>query len=255
MTKIPECDLRKISLERLIGLKNEISGPAYAELVKKTLKGRELGKLKSRLLSERITSYGRETEYQEDLISFFRADLEKAEKDIQDEEKLIERKRAERQQAYEEFLKAKDNLEKADKALEAEERVMSEFKSSRDSINVSIAIAKQQKDAMDTVILVHRSANLGQLADHRFGKIIITSADAEFLKDLIIPDEVFDRNLAEGLMNGVPYQFQRLSEDSLKSIIQFVEMAMYYYLLEDKQVIMLYANNDVATILKKEGVE
>lgn len=255
MTKIPEENLRNMSLERLRSLKNEKSVPVYAELIKRNLKGRDLTKLRDRLLSGKITDHSRECEYQESLIDFLKKDLQKVEKDIQDETAFIEKKRAERQEAYEEFLKAQDKLEKADKALEAAEIVMSDFQSNHDSISESISIAEQQRDAIDTVILVHRSANLGQLIDCKFGKVIVTSADAKFLKDLIIPDEVFDSNLAKGLIERLPYQFKKLPEDSLKSIIQFVEMAMYYYLLEDKKVIMLYANNDVATILKKEGVE
>lgn len=253
MAKIPE-NIRNISLEGLHTLKEQTSAPVYAGMIKSALKGREMTNLKARFLVGKIADNSRECELQEDLLGFMRTDLDEARQEIQAKADVVSQKEADKQTAYEEFLAAKEKLEKASQELETARAAMKKAESDYEALEESMEIAEKRKNDIDTIVLVHRSANLGQLMDYNFGKVIVTQADAKFLNGLITADEVFDSELAAGLIGSIPYEFGKLDKERAVSIIQFVEMAMYYYLIEDRKVVMLYANSDIATILKKEGV-
>lgn len=256
MIQTPENNLRRESLESLKILKDKKSAPVYAGLIKNNVRGRELDILKNRLLSGKVTNHATEYAFQTELLELMSADFEKARQNVEQEEAFIARKTEERQQAYEEFLKAKEKLEIADKTLEAAKVVMNNFQKEKAGLANSIESVKQRKNNINTIILVHRSAGLGQLMEYPLGEVIVTEADFNFLSGILIPDKVFDKDLGEGLIQNLPYQFGTDIEESyLESVVQFVEMAMYYYLIEEKQVIMLYADNNIATVLKKEGAE
>ena len=253
MTQKPN-NLRNVSLEVLRQMKDDASPLVFDSQIKDTLKGREMNNLKERFLSGRIADHSREMEYQDSLLDFLRKDIGDSSKVIKEKASDVAQKQEAAKQAYEEYLNAKTAWEKAKQdlaeAISAEEGA----RDALSSIESSYGIAERRLNDIDTLVLVHRSANIGQLMDHHLGKIIITEADARFLGNLIKPDAVFDSSLATGLMGSMPYQFHDLHDDEKRSIIQFVEMAMYYYLTQEKPVVVLYANSGLATILKKEGI-
>lgn len=254
MTKNQQ-SLRTMSLEGLKVLRTGVSAPEYGRLIKQSLKGREMTNLRERLLFGKIADNSREVMFQEDLLSFIKGDIEQARGTAGECKDLMSKKEAERQEAYEAFLKAKSNLEKAEQELKDAETALKKAQADQEALEESARLAEKRKDNIDTVVLLHRSASLGQLMDYSLSKIVVTEADADFLKGLITADEVFDGSLAEGLIENLPYEFQDLAEETTNSVVKFVEMAMYYYLMEEKQVVILYANNGIATILKKEGVK
>lgn len=255
MIQTPENNLRRESLESLKELRANRSTPVFVGLIKGTVKGRELDILRTRLLSGKVLDHEREYSFQTELLGLMNADLEKAESDIQQEEAFIAKKQEEREQAYQEFLKAKEKLEKADKSLEAAKMVMKDFKAEYKTLQSSIETVKQRKEDINTVVLAHKSASIGQLMSHPLGKVIITQTDSKILGTTFTPDEVFDPKLAEGFFEEMPYEFENHEKNELSSVMDFIQMAMYYYLSEEKQVIMLYADNNIAAVLKKEGVE
>ncbi len=249
-----QIDFRSIALEELQKLKSATSKPVYTGLVKSCLKGREMELLRNRLLKTELPRHDMELARQEELIEFMDKDLQKILADIELENDFIKRLEAERAEVYEQYLKALNNLKKIDKRLSEASEVMRQFNSSKDSINEAIELAEKRRSNTNRIVLVHKSASIGQLMQYSFGEIVVTEADADYLNGIIVPDQIFDKSLAEDMIGELPFNFRSLSETEYTSVKQFVEMAMYYYVVEDEMPVILYANNDIATALKKEGV-
>lgn len=254
MNEKRQIDFRSVTLEELQSLKGATSGPVYTGLVKSCLKGREMELLRNRLLMTTIPEHGRELKRQEELIGYINADLQTTVEDIELEKKFIEKLETERAEVYERYLKISQELENVDKKLANAASVMAKFNSSKQIFEDSISAAEQRKRDISRTALVHKSASIGQLMQYSFAKIVVTEADADCLEGLLVPDVIFDNSLAEGLVDELPFNFRVLSEQELYSIKQFAGMAMYYYAVEDEMPVMLYANTDIAAVLKKEGL-
>lgn len=254
MNEKRQIDFRNVTLEELQGLKGTTSGPVYTGLVKSCLKGREMELLRNRFLMAKIPEHDRELKRQEELIGYINSDLQATVEDIELEQKFIEKLEEERAEVYERYLKISQELEKIDKKLANAASVIAKFNSSKQSYEDSISVAEQRKRDISRTALVHKSASIGQLMQHSFAKIVVTEADADCLEGLLVPDVIFDSSLAEDLVDELPFNFRVLSEQEIYSIKQFAGMAMYYYAVEEEMPVMLYANTDIAAVLKKEGL-
>lgn len=254
MNEKRQIDFRSVTLESLQTVKGTTSVQVYTGLVKSTLKGRDMELLRTRLLRTELPGHERELERQQELIGYMEKDRQKIISDIAREDEFIERLKAERAVAYKNYEQALKELRGIDNRLEAAAKVMSQFSTDKANIDVAIEVAENRKNDTCKLILVHKSASIGQLMQYSFGKVVITEADASSLNGTLVPDVIFDKSLAEGFVEQLPFAFRSLLEEELESIKQFVGMAMYYYVSEDEMPVMLYANSNIATLLKKEGM-
>ena len=253
MTKKPQT-LRNVPLETLRRLKDETSPLVYAAQIKETIKGREMTNLRARFLGERVADHSKEREHQEELLEYLLQDIDDAGKKVQEKVSDVNAKRAIAEEAYQAYLKAKTAWEKADQALATAIAAEGSALKDQSSIEHSYDVSDRRLSDINTIVLVHRSANVGQIMDHHLGKIIVTEADSNYLGNLIKPDTVFDSSLSDGTFGDLPYEFKELPQDEKRSIVQFVEMALYYYLMQEHPVVLLYASEGLDTILKKEGM-
>lgn len=252
MNERKQMDFRNVALEKLEELRNTVSQPVYSGLIKSNLKGREMELLRDRLLKVSIPEHDRELERQEELIGYIEADRRKALEDITSEKEFIDKLEAERAGIYARYQEVLAELKKIDNKLEAANKAMAQFDANKKALEVAIDASERRKQEIKRVVLVHRSASIGQLMKYSFGKIVMTEADASYLGNQLIPDVIFDKSLGEGILGEHSFRFRDLSEEMVSSITQFLEMAMYYYAVEEEMPVMLYANSDIATVLKKE---
>lgn len=254
---------RSVSLERLKKLKRQTSRIEYADTIRSGLHGREVDLVKRRLLLTDVPTHESEISRQDEFLDLLsRNYLEKAKDSLARKQEFVDFCKSKRDVAKQEYLKAKAEYEKAEKKLnEAEDAVATAeldamyLQMEREQLERTFVEESQKRANMNEIVLLHRSANIGQIIDHINGKVIMTEADAAYLKYIFVPDYVFDHTLARGLIEKLPYKIAMIDDDNeLKSIIQFVEMAMYFYLIGDEKVVMLYANQDISTVLKKEGI-
>lgn len=254
MSEKKQIDFRSVTLESIQKVKGTASGQVYAGLVKGSLKGRDMELLRTRLLGTELPGHEKELERQEELIGYMEEDRKKIVSDIDLEKEFIKKLEDERAVAYENYQQALKELKSIESKLEAAAKVMAQFSTEMANIDIAIETAEKRKNDTSKLILVHKSASIGQLMQYSFGKVIITEADASILKGDLVPDVIFDNSLAEGFVEQLPFAFRALPKKELESIKQFVGMAMYYYVSEDEMPVMLYANSDIATLLKKEGM-
>ena len=252
--KTIQIEFRSIALEKIGLVKGKKSGPEYTSIVKGCLKGRNQELLRNRLLKSESAEHEKELSRQEDLIAFIRDDLDKVSKDIRLEKAFISDLEQQRKKAYEVYMQAKETLEKIEARLKAAQNVMSQFASNQTSLEKSITAAEERRNEINQIILVHKSAKISQLMKYSFGKVVVTKVDAKALEGAFVPDVIFDNDLARGLFNEPPFSLKQLPEDEAISIMEFLQMAMYYYATEDVMPIILYANNEIASALKKEGL-
>ncbi len=121
---------------------------------------------------------------------------------------------------------------------------------------------KEQKTYMDqinTIALVHPTAGIEKLASLFFADIRVTKQD-EGTFESIKPDMVFECSKEEELIKILPqyryYLEKKYSISAKNSIIEYCELVAHTLMEGDdeKQVILLFNNEDIATILAENGL-
>lgn len=164
-------------------------------------------------------------------ISEFNEQLEKIKKSIAEQKQQLEKYN----KTYEHFQKT---MKKKKEALEELENCMNEIK---------------------TIVLVHPTANIGELAHYSFSMIYVTKQDRSVFKDLK-PDDIFEYSEENKLIFLPQYYSYLLGEkyddDAKRSILDYCEMVAHVKKNEDKNVnvVTLFHNEDIANILKVNGI-
>lgn len=169
---------------------------------------------------------------------------EQKKNDIQEERKALQKKIAELQKELERVTKVQNKYQKD---LEKKERELEEQKENMDEIN--------------TIVLVHPTANIKEIINYSLAEIRVTSNDEKMFKGLK-PDKVVEYpTKGDELISMLP-QYQYCLEDKYissakNSIIAYCELVAHTLMEVDEEkqkVILLFHNEDITTILAANGL-
>lgn len=116
--------------------------------------------------------------------------------------------------------------------------------------------AEELKNAqLKRVYLVHPTANMKMLFENQLGEYVVTETDEKFSSG-IMPDKVFkifEHFLTE---EKLPRDFfvRYQHEEERRSIIDYCEMVIYYTIMEEREIKLLYANEYIHKILVANGI-
>ena len=195
---------------------------------------------------------------QNNIIEETRWKRQKLEADIKKHEEFIEDKQSEYNEAKEEYEKSLAKLNKAREKLLAAKDYHKKLEENFDSANNELNVQQKIRADMDKIILLHPTASLIQVHRYQVAKIIVNDCDAEIFEGLM-PDEVCDTNRLEHLINIFPANFEKkYVESARESIIKYCELVANVIVCkenENVQIIALFNNDDIAKILKLNGLD
>lgn len=164
---------------------------------------------------------------------------------------------------------AKRELEIAKKKVKTIEKSLSEARMFHNSLemqknDLQLFKEKQKKigEKILRVVLIHKSAKdmPKKLKEYQLSIIVANSCDYdEYVKNVVRPDVVVEPTKLIPLINQKPYDFdEKYDEKERQSIITYCNLVANVAMnMEDysSRVRLLYRNEDIAKILKMNGIE
>lgn len=208
------------------------------------------------VLRANIPSHEAITQVQKIRIEQIEIEKEAKESDLIEHDNFIAKKKKEVEDAQKEFDEAKRKLDEAKKRLSSANNYHGGLQEQVSKCNSILEIEQKNLELMHYIALVHPTASLKKLHEVQVAKFIVTKNDFEFLKS-IYPDEVFDPDKAERFVEILPNDLKRkYTENQVQSIIDYCEMAINFKMLAEpeQEILLLFSNEDIAKILKSNGL-
>lgn len=242
---------REISLQIFSQMENE--SIYYKDFVSMVFPGERYERIRRKIFGQDLVLFDKL--YEEKFLRLTVKE-EEAHKLLEDEKNFIKKKEQEYEKCVEEFERAKKALQLAERNLKNAKIVLNDFEQQLADVQQLIKREEQKRAKRKTRILVHPSAMLTQIRDNSEGIFVATRIDTEALGKLgCCIDYVFEESV--NLIEKIPYALNtRISEDeSVKSIIAFANMAVYFLLDKDEEteVKLLFASEEIAELLKYNG--
>lgn len=238
----------------------------YTEMCKKNLSQlTEMGRdvlinsilLKRIDLRKEIPSIEDVIDLQEKLVSIDEQIVDAMKNELEKHTVFLNKKEREHLAAKEEFKKAKERLIKAEEIIMETNDFHNLLQNKLETAENNREKDKETLDQMQVMALVHLSASLKQLQKYQLAKIAVTEADNIYLCG-IMPDIVFQAEKVDNFIEFLPKDFEtRYDEETRKSILDFCNLVINVKLAtpEEQKIVVLFANKDIAEILKLNGME
>ena len=153
-----------------------------------------------------------------------------------------------------EIRKVIGDLQKLYRDIENENK---EIEKDIKKLNTDIEKYSSFTEEVNTILLIHPTANLTEAAKYPMAKMFVTRQDKKILSALK-PDVVFDVSKETALITDLPWDFKGKYEISAeKSILAYCEMVANVKMSEDTSdanIIVLFNNEDIDEILRLNGV-
>lgn len=178
-------------------------------------------------------------------------------------------------QKHDEFMKKRENeletakmeLESAKRKVNTLERSLSEAKKFHNNLeteknDIQLLIEKQKKfgERLSRIVLLHKSSEKikRKINNYQLGIMVVNICDNNgYIKDVVKPDIIVKPEEAVNFFMRVPYNFEeKYSEKEKESILAYCSLVMNVvsHMGDYSRIKLLYCNEDIAKILKMNGV-
>ncbi|MEI3392541.1 MAG: hypothetical protein V8R39_05640 [Clostridia bacterium] len=178
-------------------------------------------------------------------------------------------------QKHDEFMKKRENeletakmeLESAKRKVNTLERSLSEAKKFHNNLeteknDIQLLIEKQKKfgERLSRIVLLHKSSEKikRKINNYQLGIMVVNICDNNgYIKDVVKPDIIVKPEEAVNFFMRVPYNFEeKYSEKEKESILAYCSLVMNVvsHMDDYSRIKLLYCNEDIAKILKMNGV-
>lgn len=258
--KISRDNLRALSLEEFIKVARGSLLIKY--MVKSALDEKTSPHLIKRIISVNNFSNDAERKFQEEYVGLIEKNIaeiqEALTQSVSKEEavqSLVDDVEAEFNRAREAYEEAREKLDKAKAKLESAKKATRHAKKAVLECEVSYQEALDRKEKLTISALMHPSATMAQLEEHRDYKIVASYTDAPELQKLGIVDEVFKKEQARliEVESDYPGFYENTIQSDIKSKIAYVRMVAWY-MLNDIPYVTVYADKLIDELLKYNGL-
>lgn len=156
-----------------------------------------------------------------------------------------------------EFENAKKTYEDAKRKLETAQAFHEELIQKQQRYLEKIERSNEKIKQMDTIVLVHNSSTIGRVEETKYSYFITTEADAGQMEEIGLND-IFNSKQATDFIEIFPSGFEmRHTNEERNSIIEYCELVINVMMQEssNRKIKLLYAEPDIAEILRLNGVE
>lgn len=156
-----------------------------------------------------------------------------------------------------EFKEAQKKYEDAKKNLETAQAFHEELIQKQQRYVEKIEQSNNRIEQMNTIVLVHNSSTIGRIEETKCSYFITTEADAGQMGEIGLND-IFDPKEATSFVEIFPSGFEkRHTDEEKKSIIEYCELVINVMMQEspNRKIKLLYAEPDIAEILRLNGME
>ncbi len=176
--------------------------------------------------------------------------------ELEEHAKVLEKKQGEYNLAEQELEKAKERMEKAKSILKNEEELHTSLERELEKNRKDLEKAKKSLAAMQVIAVVHSTASLKQVNKYQLALMIVLRDEAKLLES-IKPDEVFEPEAVENFIQVLPRGFEKHDEKTRKNLIDFCNLVINIKMVapEDQKVVALFSNQEIAEILRLNGLE
>lgn len=208
-------------------------------------------------LWKKIPSIEDVIELQEEVVRLAEQMVDSIKYDLEEHTEFLNKKEREYLAAKDEFEKAKANLVKAKDIIMATKSFHHLLQNKLETAENNRKKDKETLDQLQVMALVHSSVSLKQLQKYQLTKIVITETDNIWLS-CIMPDIVFQAEKVDNFIEFLPKDFEtKYDEETRKNILDFCNLVINVKLVatEEQKIVVLFANKDIAEILKLNGME
>ena len=205
--------------------------------------------------------------YQEE-IKMNQEGIEELEKQVAEHESEL--------QKHDEFMRKRENeletakieLESVKRKINTIEQSLSEAKKFHNNLetektDMQLLIEKQKKfgEKLSRIVLLHKSSEKikRKINNYQLGIMVVNICDnTGYIKDVVKPDIIVKPKDVVNFFMRVPYNFEeKYSEKEKESILAYCNLVINVISHVDdySRIKLLYCNEDIAKILKMNGVE